>query len=94
MTDRAGVAYGRQAITTRYLGPTDHRGARVVARCEAGRITVPWDHALDIFANHRAAALALARKLGWDGEHYVGMWVSGGTADGYAHCYLGPQGND
>lgn len=29
-----------QAIETRYHGPTNTRGARVSARCEAGRITL------------------------------------------------------
>jgi hypothetical protein len=28
-----------QAIQTRFLGPTNHRGARVVAWCDAGRAT-------------------------------------------------------
>jgi hypothetical protein len=55
----------RQAIITRYAGPTDHRGARVIARCDAGRVTVPWDHAMDTLSNHEAAAFALAVKLKW-----------------------------
>ncbi len=58
----------RQAITTTYRGPTNHRGSRVIATCEAKRITVSWDHALNADANHAAAALQLMRELGWDGE--------------------------
>jgi hypothetical protein len=54
-----------QAIVTRYHGPGNVRGARVSARCEAGRLTLPWDHALNAEDNHRAAAEALARKFGW-----------------------------
>lgn len=38
----------RQAITTKYIGPTKHRGSRVVARAQAGEVTLAWDDALDI----------------------------------------------
>jgi len=55
----------RQAIVTKYLGPTDYRGSRVKATAQAGSMTVPWDHALDPAENHRAAAFALAKRLGW-----------------------------
>lgn len=73
----------RQAITTRYAGPTDSRGSRVIARCQAKRITVPWDHALDAEANHTAAALELARQLGWDGE-----WLGGGLPDDSGYAFV------
>lgn len=55
----------RQAIVTKYLGPTDHRGSRVSARAAAGRFTIPWDSALDTPANHRKAARGLADRFGW-----------------------------
>lgn len=61
-----------QAIRTRYHGPTNTRGSRITASCEADKLTVPYDHALDIGENHRAAALALAEKLGWKRWIYVG----------------------
>ena len=44
---------------TKYLGPTDRvPGGRVRARHVTTRkvATVPWDHALDAFENHAAAA--------------------------------------
>ena len=62
----------RQAIQTAYLGPTNHRGGRVKASCDAGSITVEWDHALDIAENHQWAARALIAKLGW-----LGVWTGG-----------------
>jgi len=68
----------RQAITTKYHGPTNTRGARISARAEAGRIFVPYNHALNSSDNHAAAAMALAEKWGWDGP-----WHGGGTATGY-----------
>jgi hypothetical protein len=73
----------RQAIETKYLGPTNHRGSRVKATSQAGSITVSWDDALDVNDNHRAAAKALAKKLGWPG-HYA----EGGKADGSGNVYV------
>ena len=70
--------YGRQAIVTRYLGPTNVRGSRVKATAEAGSVTLSWDNALDSYANHSKAAEALANKFDWGG-----VWYGGGTAEGY-----------
>jgi hypothetical protein len=75
-----------QAIQTRYHGPTDHNGSRITARCDAGRVTVPYDHALGLPENHDAAADALIRKLGW-----TGRYVSGALPDGsYVHVLAVP----
>ena len=62
-----------QAIRTKYHGPTNNRGSRISAQCEAGRIFVPYDYALNIDGNHKAACDALIKKLGWDNEHYADM---------------------
>ena len=68
----------RQSITTYFIGPTNVKGARIKARASGGTsVTLPWDHALDIHDNHRAAASALALKNGWTGD-----FVAGGMADG------------
>ena len=69
-----------QAITTKYHGPTDYRGARLTASTESGlRITVPYDHAHEgtLESHHATAAIALARKMGWHGTLYAGG-VKGG----------------
>lgn len=51
-------------VTTRFLGPTDHRGSRVKATSGSGKtITVGWDHALSITENHAAAAAAIVFKV-------------------------------
>lgn len=55
----------RQAIVTKYHGPTDARGFRVSATAEAGRVYLEWDAALNTEQNHQRAALALSHKLGW-----------------------------
>lgn len=72
-----------QAIATKYLGPTNHRGSRVKATAWAGSITVSWDHRLNSESNHRAAAEALAKKFGW-----VGTFVGGGRPECNGNIYV------
>lgn len=74
-----------QAIETHYVGPTNMRGARIIARSGSGRhrLTLPYPHELSGMACHEAAATALATKLGWlDGRKLVG----GETVKGY--CFV------
>lgn len=78
----------RQAITTRYAGPTDHRGARVIVRSQAKRISVSWNDALDVAANHERAALILVAQLGW-----AGHWAGGALPDGTGYCFVNAQGS-
>jgi hypothetical protein len=74
----------RQAIVTRFAGPTNTRGSRVVASAQAGRMTVGWDHALNSDQNHAEAARAFARKLGWTGTMHGGAMPNG---RGYAFVF-------
>ncbi len=55
----------RQAIVTRYYGPTNTKGARVLAKAAAGKLFVSWDDALTVDDNHRRAAVALADSFNW-----------------------------
>jgi hypothetical protein len=68
-----------QAIETRWHGPTNTRPSRIVARCDARRVTVSWDHSLDVVGNHRAAAEKLAAALDWqnNGTRMVGGGLGG-----------------
>ena len=67
-----------QAITTKYLGPTDNYPSRVRAITACGtKITLPWQHSLDSDDNHKRAALALAQKLGWQGTYQGGHTKDG-----------------
>lgn len=66
-----------KAIRTKYLGPTNFRGSRIVATAEGGhRLVIPYDYGANDHG-HSEAALALARKLGW-----TGVLVPGGLPDG------------
>ena len=65
-----------KAIMTKYLGPTDRRGARIKASdLDRNSVTVSYDHASH--DPHRDAAVALIRKMGWHGT-----WAEGGTQKG------------
>lgn len=55
-----------QAIITKYIGPTNHRGSRIKAECEAGSITIPYDYGLDDVDLHLKAVNALIKKLDWN----------------------------
>lgn len=74
---------GYQAITTKYLGPTDRRGSRVKAIAAAGSMTIPWDCALNSDRNHAQAALALAQKFNW-----TGRYIGGGLPDGSGSVFV------
>lgn len=64
-----------QAIETRYCGPTDFKGSRIIATAAAGhRHVIPYPHELNSDAAHRKAATELAEIMGWlkDGSRLVG----------------------
>jgi len=74
-----------QCITTKFLAPTNSRGARVAARCQAKRIVVSWNDSLDVEANHRCAAMALVSFLSWpDAER----WVGGSLPDDTGYAFV------
>lgn len=62
----------KQAIKTKYLGPTNYRGARVKASYAAGSIVINWDYELNVEQNHEKAVKSLIKELGWTGK-----WVGG-----------------
>ncbi len=72
-----------QAIVTRFLGPTNTKGARLSARCDAKRIVVPWPYELGASAAHAHAAHELADALGWRG-----VWVGGSLPSKHDDAYV------
>ncbi len=58
----------RQAIETKYIGPTNTKGSRVKATCCARSKTFGWQSELNSEENHQAAALKLQVILDW-AEH-------------------------
>jgi hypothetical protein len=49
-------------IETKFLGATNHRGSRVVARSTYGRVVINYDHTQSTYNNHLNAAAALAKR--------------------------------
>jgi hypothetical protein len=72
-----------QAITTKYIGPSNVRGSRIKAKAAAGSITIGRDDSLNIEQNHAKAAEALARKFGWHGNYF-----QGGSPNEDGYCFV------
>ena len=73
----------RQAIVTKFIGPTNFRGSRVKATAAAGTVTVSWDHSLNPEQNHSLAAETLATKYNWQGS-----WYGGGLPNDSSYCFV------
>lgn len=76
------------AIQTRYLPPTNTRGARIKAwtpRRAGLSVTVPYDYSLSGVSVHYAAVVALVQRheLPWD----VANMRWGGIERGYVFCF-------
>jgi len=83
-----------QAIQTKYLGPTNTRGSRIKAWCDAGSLTVDF-HSIDASDDadrYEQVAAMLAEKLGWTGDRY-GSLVTGCLPDG-SYCHVFTQAVD
>ncbi len=76
----------RQAIVTRYHGPTDRHGARISAKSQAGQKFYPREYALDADDDFTRCAEIYARSLDWlrPGEKLVG----GGLPDGNSAAFI------
>lgn len=69
-----------QAIHTYFLAASNTRGPRIVAKCDAGKVIVPYSHEGDEQHAHAIAAMELVRSLGW--AEYCGQWACGGIDKG------------
>lgn len=76
-----------QAIHTKYIGPSNTRGARVKAYTSDGRsVTIGYDHALNTEQAHFKAAQAFADKHLQYAPDTTRM-AYGGSADGKGYCF-------
>lgn len=79
-----------QAITTKFLGPTNTKGSRIKASCWLKTVIVSWNYALNLEDNHKAAVQHLIGSLNLDraNKDNSGSWemvAIGSLADsGYA----------
>lgn len=74
-----------QAIETKYLGPTNTKGARIKASAEAGSVTIPFEYgqAHDGDDVSDLALIALVTKLEW-----WGVWARGSKAACASNVYV------
>jgi len=71
-----------QAITTKWLAPTDTKDARIKATSSSGlSVIVPYDDSLEQEQAHRVGAEALRKKLNWTNG---GDMIGGSIQTGYA----------
>jgi len=81
-----------RAIQTRFVGPTNTRGSRIIA--DAGdrdsRVTVDYDHGLNPEQNHAYAAVLVTRKMGWDDPQYFSPLVGGALGNRYVWVFTEP----
>ena len=76
------------AITTRYLGPTDTKGARIVAETPNGhRLVRSFDYAHFATSAHAAVACELARSLNWNPD----TLIEGETKNGHVFVFANSQ---
>lgn len=87
----------RVAIATKYLPPTNTRGARIAVwradgpyRDDPDSIRVSWDHAEDIGENHRAAIAEYLERKRSSGNDWTtgGHWITGGTDTGQTAVFV------
>lgn len=76
-----------QAIVTKYLGPTNTKGGRIKARCDAGSLTIGFHDGDGREDPHDRAARLLAEKLGWTSDLY-GQLAVGELPDGTGNAYV------
>jgi hypothetical protein len=64
----------RAIIKTRFLGPTNNRGARIKATCRCGSVTIPYAYEASGGDAHWLAVQALIKKfdLKWGNKFTVG----------------------
>lgn len=67
-----------KAIITKYHGPTNTKGSRISATDDDGnRISISRESALSSEDCHKAAVVALCKKIGWRGTLQGGYTATG-----------------
>ena len=72
-----------KAIKTKYIGPTNFKGARIKASdCDSNSITIPYPHELDSHQAHMLAAVKLCEKMQWPIK-----LIQGSLGNDYVHVF-------
>jgi hypothetical protein len=78
-----------RAIRTRYVGPTNTKGSRIIADAgdAASRVILEYDYGLNTVDNHATAAEAVRDKMGWRGGFFTDL-VGGEIDNTYVWVFL------
>lgn len=76
----------RVAIVTRYLPPTNYKGARVVATVNGYRVVADYNHDESGHAAHVPAVEKLIGVLGWD-KYYPEAELFASAIDGGRYAW-------
>lgn len=52
-----------QAVRTKYIPPTNHRGSRIKASCQSMTLTLEWEDGMGVEDNHVKACDELCRRM-------------------------------
>ena len=79
------------AIHTKYIGPTNTRGARIKATCTIDKktkwtVSISFDYAVDSETRHGLAAKALLAKFA-PGLQEETLWCCGNTLDNLGYVF-------
>lgn len=83
-----------QTITTKYAGPTNTKGSRVLVKSWLKSKAVSWNHALNTEENHKAAAQTLINVLNAErvrkgyGDYAWVIIAAGSLPDGTGNAYI------
>jgi hypothetical protein len=84
------ILTSRAVIKTRFIGPTNYRGARIKATCQAGSVTVSLDYSLSGTDAHWQAVLSLIAKYGL---RFGDKYAIGQDESGYYFTPIDPDYN-
>ena len=101
MKTESATIHARQAIATRYLCPTNTRGARIRATCDRASITISFPYGNGLAEAHAVAVRALLDKFhkedASDGDFRFRSWpaferwVCGGMPQASKDAYVWVQ---
>jgi hypothetical protein len=81
-----------KAIQTRFIGPTNTKGARIQAWVYGMKpVVVPYDYEVNAEENHRAAAVAFTINTGWELQPYESLHMGALPNGDYAHVFKEPK---
>lgn len=82
-----------QAITTKYLPPSNVRGSRIKAECQRGSRIFEWDHRKNQDENHIEAARLLCQSFIEEDRAEYGEGGSGAWNPDKLHSGYDKRGN-